>query len=160
MSDCEDRAAKSQIEIVWTYDEALKAMINVQLLGHALSNLVDNAITFSPPESRVEVTETTMGSEVVIRVQDYGMGIAPRHHERVFERFYRVDEGRSRDKGGTGLGLAIVKHVILAHNGRITLDSAPGKGSRFDIRLPARRSEEFAKPERFMIHRSQTTSGS
>lgn len=138
VSDCRDRATEKRIDIVGTCEDDLQIPMNEQLLEHALSNLIDNAITFSSPESRVDVAATTEGSEAVIRVQDYGLGIEPRHHHRIFERFYRVDEGRSRDKGGTGLGLAIVKHVVLAHNGRITIDSAPGRGSRFDIRLPLR----------------------
>jgi len=136
VENCRNSAQEKRIQIFQACDENLEAPINAQLLEHALSNLIDNAIAFSPPEGRVDVTGATDGSEVILRVQDEGIGIARRHQERVFERFYRVDEGRSRDKGGTGLGLAIVKHVVLAHNGRIMLDSAPGKGSRFEIRLP------------------------
>ena len=74
--------------------------------------------------------------EVVILVRDQGPGIAPEHLPRLFERFYRVDAGRSRKVGGTGLGLAIVKHIAQAHEGYVTLQSAPGKGSTFFIHLP------------------------
>jgi len=137
VESCRTSAEEKHIDVDWACDEDLKAAIDAQLLEHALTNLIDNAIAYSASDSRVNVTATTEGSEVIIRVRDYGIGIQRRHHQRIFERFYRVDEGRSRDKGGTGLGLAIVKHVVMAHNGRITLDSTPGEGSRFDIRLPA-----------------------
>jgi len=73
---------------------------------------------------------------VRIAVQDWGCGIAPEHHERIFERFYRVDKARSRELGGTGLGLAIVKHIAQAHGGRVTVVSAVGKGSTFTLHLP------------------------
>jgi len=78
------------------------------------------------------------GRELVIRVRDHGCGIAAEHLPRIFERFYRVDRGRSRQLGGTGLGLAIVKHIAQAHGGRATAESTPGEGSVFSIRLPAR----------------------
>jgi two-component system, OmpR family, phosphate regulon sensor histidine kinase PhoR len=74
---------------------------------------------------------------VVISVRDYGCGIAEEHHARLFERFYRVDKARSRKLGGTGLGLAIVKHIARAHGGQVSVRSAPGEGSTFEIRLPA-----------------------
>jgi signal transduction histidine kinase len=73
---------------------------------------------------------------VVIRVSDSGPGIAPEHHSRIFERFYRVDKGRSRAAGGTGLGLSIVKHVVQLHRGHVAIDSAPDNGTTFTIRLP------------------------
>ena len=77
------------------------------------------------------------GDEVLISVQDNGCGIAQEHHDRLFERFYRVDKSRERDLGGTGLGLAIVKHVALAHGGRVRVESALNRGSTFTIHLPA-----------------------
>ena len=77
------------------------------------------------------------GSEIVIRVEDQGGGIAPEFLERIFERFYRVDAGRSRKEGGTGLGLAIVKHIAQAHGGRVTVASSPGRGSLFSLYLQA-----------------------
>jgi signal transduction histidine kinase len=73
----------------------------------------------------------------MIQVRDQGVGIPQQHLSRLFERFYRVDKARSRDHGGTGLGLAIVKHIALAHNGRISVTSAVGKGSTFTLHLPA-----------------------
>jgi two-component system phosphate regulon sensor histidine kinase PhoR len=73
----------------------------------------------------------------MITVRDYGNGIAAEHLDRLFERFYRIDKGRSREKGGTGLGLAIVKHIALIHGGRVAIESEQGKGSMFTITLPA-----------------------
>ena len=69
-------------------------------------------------------------------VEDTGIGIDKKHHSRIFERFYRVDKHRSRDTGGTGLGLSIVKHIVLMHNGEISMDSEPEKGTRIDIKFP------------------------
>jgi two-component system sensor histidine kinase SenX3 len=79
---------------------------------------------------------------VEIAVKDQGIGIDAADHERVFERFYRVDPARSRDTGGTGLGLAIVKHIVSNHRGQITVWSRPGEGSTFTLRLPAGPREE------------------
>jgi two-component system phosphate regulon sensor histidine kinase PhoR len=75
------------------------------------------------------------GPEIVISVKDQGSGIAPEHLDRIFERFYRVDAGRSRKEGGTGLGLAIVKHIAQAHGGMVTVASTPGQGSLFSMHL-------------------------
>ena len=77
------------------------------------------------------------GAEVVVRVRDQGVGIEKSQLSRIFERFYRVDAGRSRKVGGTGLGLAIVKHIAQAHGGRVTVESTPGQGSVFSLHLPA-----------------------
>ena len=106
-----------------------------EALQQAVTNLVDNAIKYSQGES-VHVRLVTTDCDALLEVEDDGVGIEPRHHERVFERFYRVDKARSRELGGTGLGLAIVKHISLAHDGRVLLDSKPGQGSAFQIRLP------------------------
>ena len=77
------------------------------------------------------------GPFVRISVRDFGCGIEPKHLDRLFERFYRVDKGRSRELGGTGLGLAIVKHIVLIHNGAVSVESELDKGTTFTIRLPA-----------------------
>ncbi len=108
------------------------------LLVTALTNLVENAIAYSPAESSVSVTRRAVDGSVEIAVTDRGIGIAPEHQKRVFERFFRIDPARSRATGGTGLGLAIVKHVCANHGGEVRLWSRPGTGSTFTMRLPAR----------------------
>ncbi|MEV4311977.1 ATP-binding protein [Actinocrispum sp. NPDC049592] len=109
------------------------------LLVTALSNLLENAVAYSSPGSPVSVSRRLFDGYVEIAVTDRGIGIADEHHERVFERFYRVDKARSRVTGGTGLGLAIVKHVAANHGGEVKLWSKPGTGSTFTLRIPARR---------------------
>lgn len=116
------------------------------LLVTALSNLVENAIAYSPQGSAVSVSRSLRGGDVAIAVTDRGIGIAKEDQERVFERFFRVDKARSRSTGGTGLGLAIAKHVAANHNGSITLWSKPGTGSTFTLVVPAH-SEELDAPD-------------
>jgi two-component system, OmpR family, phosphate regulon sensor histidine kinase PhoR len=101
-----------------------------------ITNLVDNAIKYTPAGGKVSVKAEARGGKVRIMVDDTGPGIPREHHARLFERFYRVDDARSRDLGGTGLGLAIVKHLALANGGDVSVESEPGKGSRFIIALP------------------------
>ncbi len=104
-------------------------------LAIALDNLLDNAITYTDT-GRVRVGVNAMDETVIISVSDTGPGIPPEHQPRVFERFYRVDRGRSRDAGGTGLGLALVRHVVERSGGSVTLESTPGEGSTFTLVLP------------------------
>jgi two-component system sensor histidine kinase SenX3 len=106
-------------------------------LTSALSNLLDNAVKYSDPGGSVEVAAVAEGDEVAISVADHGIGIPSRDIERVFERFYRVDQARSRQTGGTGLGLAIVRHVAANHQGSVEVESRLGEGSRVVLRLPA-----------------------
>ncbi|CAM4123475.1 ATP-binding protein [Kibdelosporangium persicum] len=110
------------------------------LLVTALSNLLENAVAYSPPGSPVSISRRMHDGYVEIAVTDRGIGIADDHQQRVFERFYRVDKARSRVTGGTGLGLAIVKHVAANHGGEVKLWSKPGTGSTFTLRIPARRA--------------------
>ena len=115
------------------------------LLVTVLSNLISNAINYSPEKMPVSVSQKVVdGGVVLIRVTDRGIGIAPDDQKRVFERFFRVDQARSRQTGGTGLGLAIVKHVVANHGGNIKLWSRPGTGSTFTIELPIYREEKPA----------------
>ncbi|GJF08498.1 signal-transduction histidine kinase senX3 [Mycolicibacterium cyprinidarum] len=107
------------------------------LLVTAIANLVSNAIAYSPNESSVSISRRRRGGNVEIAITDRGIGIASADQERVFERFFRVDQARSRATGGTGLGLAIVKHVAANHNGSIRLWSQPGTGSTFTLSIPA-----------------------
>ncbi|WP_458782208.1 sensor histidine kinase [Arthrobacter sp. D3-16] len=106
------------------------------LLVTALRNLIDNAIRYSPANTRVGIGVRSRDGLVSISVTDQGEGLSPEDQERVFERFYRVDSARSRHTGGTGLGLSIVKHVASNHGGEVTLWSQPGQGSTFTLRLP------------------------
>jgi heavy metal sensor kinase len=106
-------------------------------LRQALINLLDNAIKFTPAGGKVEISvRTTPGGEAVLAVSDDGPGIAGEHREKIYERFYRVDEGRSREVGGAGLGLSIVKWAVENNGGRIELDSAADRGSTFRVVFP------------------------
>ncbi len=107
------------------------------LLVTAVRNLLDNAVSYSGPNTQVGVGVREVDGLVEIAVVDQGIGIAAAEQERVFERFYRVDPARSRDTGGTGLGLSIVKHVAADHGGDVQMWSEPGKGSTFTLRIPA-----------------------
>jgi signal transduction histidine kinase len=106
-------------------------------LSLLVRNLVDNAIRYTRRDGRVDVGLTTGGHDAVLTVSDTGAGIPTRDLPRVFERFYRVDRARSRETGGTGLGLSIVRHVVENHGGRVSVDSELGRGTRFEVRLPA-----------------------
>jgi signal transduction histidine kinase len=105
-------------------------------LTSMFTNLVDNAVKYTPPGGQVEVTGGCEDSEVVIRVSDTGIGIPEGKLPRIFERFYRVDKARSKETGGTGLGLSIVRHVAENHGGRVTVESVLGEGSTFTVYLP------------------------
>jgi len=105
-------------------------------IAQAFSNLVDNAIKFTPEKGRIIVKAQEIDNFIRIDVSDTGIGIAEEHLPRIFERFYRVDKARSREMGGTGLGLAIVKHIVQAHQGKITVKSQPEKGSTFSVFFP------------------------
>ncbi|MCF4122157.1 ATP-binding protein [Antribacter sp. KLBMP9083] len=107
------------------------------LLVTAVRNLLDNAVAYSSPATRVGVGVSERNGLVEIAVVDQGIGISEPEQERVFERFYRVDQARSRDTGGTGLGLSIVKHVAADHGGDVTMWSEPGRGSTFTLRIPS-----------------------
>ena len=110
-----------------------------QLIGQVLANLIENAIKYTPAGGGITISAEANESEVVVHVRDTGIGIPAESLPRIFERFYRVDKGRSREMGGTGLGLAIAKHILLQHGGRIWVDSSPGEGSVFHFALPLQR---------------------
>jgi two-component system, OmpR family, phosphate regulon sensor histidine kinase PhoR len=133
---CGVKAASKDVHLTLTCPGNLKARFNQPLIERAVVNLIDNGIKYSERGGHVEVRGLAQDGEVVIMVRDEGCGIAAEHLPRLFERFYRVDKARSRDMGGTGLGLAIVKHVAQIHNGWVTVQSAPGRGSTFEIHLP------------------------
>jgi two-component system sensor histidine kinase SenX3 len=109
---------------------------DLPVLGEALGNLLANAIAYSPSGSHVGVGVKIEGRVVEIAVADQGIGIDESDQERVFERFYRADQARSRRTGGTGLGLSIVKHAVQRHGGEVVLWSRPGRGATCTIRRP------------------------
>lgn len=136
---CTPPADARRISIMVECPEDLAAPINAPLLEQAVGNLIDNAVKYSAEGTVVAVSAgTDTGEGLVIQVRDEGPGIEQRHLPRLFERFYRVDQARSRELGGTGLGLAIVKHIAQAHGGTVTVESTPGRGSLFTIRIPVR----------------------
>jgi heavy metal sensor kinase len=114
--------------------EPVAVYLDRLVLRQAAINLLDNAIKYA--QGRVRVAVARQGATAVLTVGDDGPGIAPEHHARIFDRFYRVDEGRAREVGGTGLGLAIARWVVSANGGRIDLSSEPGAGARFTIVVP------------------------
>ncbi len=114
-----------------------KIMADHGQLEQVILNLVDNAIKYTPDGGTVTVTTAEKDGNLLLSVKDTGMGIPHKDLPRIFERFYRVDEARSREQGGTGLGLAIVKHIVHLHGGKITVDSEAGRGSCFTVSLKA-----------------------
>jgi two-component system sensor histidine kinase SenX3 len=118
-------------------NERTKILGDRRQLVSALGNLVENAVKYSEPESHVEVSASSDGTWVELRVRDFGLGIPQKDLDRIFERFYRVDRARSRETGGTGLGLAIVRHVATNHGGEVSVSSVEGEGSTFTLRIPA-----------------------
>ncbi|NUS72191.1 MAG: two-component sensor histidine kinase [Corynebacteriales bacterium] len=108
-----------------------------QQLVSAVLNLVENAITYSPPHSEITIATRSNQGKVEMAITDHGIGIGERDIGRIFERFYRADQARSRATGGTGLGLSIVKHIATNHGGTIDVWSVLGSGSVFTLRLPA-----------------------
>jgi two-component system sensor histidine kinase SenX3 len=129
-------ADNADIEVATDAPSGFQVLGDQPLLVTALANLVSNAIAYSPHGSTVSISRRRRGENIEIAVTDRGLGIARADQERVFERFFRVDQARSRATGGTGLGLAIVKHVAANHNGSIRLWSQPGTGSTFTLSIP------------------------
>jgi two-component system phosphate regulon sensor histidine kinase PhoR len=139
----EYQARKKNITLIPRCGRDLSARLYGALIVQALVNLLDNAVKYSPPGSRVWVDaflSEEAPEELVFTVRDEGIGIPAKHLDRVFERFYRVDKARSREAGGTGLGLAIVRHIVLLHQGMVDAESHAGEGSVFRIRLPLNRN--------------------
>ena len=133
---CRLASQRKRIDVVIGGDPGAVVYGDHNLLVTAVRNLVDNAIAYSPDATRIGVGVRRARGLVEIAVSDQGLGIAPAEQARIFERFYRVDQARSRATGGTGLGLSIVKHVAANHGGEVTLWSVEGQGSTFTLRLP------------------------
>lgn len=142
------KAAEKHIELVVTIDHTLDIHADRKAMEHILINLVSNACKYEPEGGEIEVTAHAPTPETVrIEVLDNGPGIDPAHRERIFERFFRVDAGRSRDMGGTGLGLSIVKNLVEAQGGEVGVDPRSPKGSVFWFTLPAGRSQHVPQGE-------------
>lgn len=140
-SDCLPRATERSVHLEVQCDADVEAAINAPLVEQAVINLIDNAIKACEADEVIRVSATMTaddpaGERLDIVVADEGCGIEPEHLPRLFERFYRVDKGRSRSLGGTGLGLSIVKHIVQAHGGTVDVASVPGEGSVFTMRIP------------------------
>ncbi|MEV5446902.1 ATP-binding protein [Streptomyces sp. NPDC052644] len=130
-------ATARRVQVVTEGQRGLTAYGSDSQLATAVSNLVENAITYSGEDTTVRVVTRADDDHVTVSVTDQGIGIAPTDVDRIFERFYRADQARSRATGGTGLGLAIVKHIASNHGGRVEVASTLGGGSTFTLRLPA-----------------------
>jgi two-component system sensor histidine kinase SenX3 len=140
-------AAESKgIELATRGDKDAEIYGDSTLLIVAVHNLISNAVQYSPGGSRVGIGVRTTDGVVEIAITDQGEGIPEEDLDRVFERFFRVDQARSRHTGGTGLGLAIVKHAVQNHGGDIRVWSRPGHGSTFTIRLPEASHNAAALP--------------
>ena len=129
-------AESREIKIEFLKNTEVTILGDENQLEMAISNLIENAINYSPNKTTVVVSLHRVNGLAEIKVKDQGIGISDENIERIFERFYRVDPARSRATGGTGLGLSIVKHIITNHGGDITVWSAQGEGSTFTMRLP------------------------
>jgi len=137
VDDLRVKAAERATQLRNEVPEALRIHGDGDRLQQVLSNLVDNAIKYGRPGGRVVVGARSLHEDIVEAwVADDGVGIPAEARDRIFERFYRVDKGRSREQGGTGLGLSIVKHIVQAHGGDVRVESEPGRGSCFYFTLP------------------------
>ena len=138
------RTTADSRQITLTFQESKDATIlgDRDQLTMAIHNLIENAVNYSPADTKVAISTNIQGGIITISVADQGIGIPEAEVERIFERFYRVDPARSRETGGTGLGLSIVKHIITKHGGEISVWSSENVGSTFSIRLPIQSQKE------------------
>ena len=143
----ESKAESKRIAVRMDIESWVRVIGDERALDHVLTNLVDNALKYTPDGGRVRITSRagppcrdTAEPTIEVEVSDTGPGIAASQQQRIFERFYRVDPGRSRAAGGTGLGLAIVKHLVHAMGGDATVESRTGQGATFRVRLRAARA--------------------
>ena len=132
----EPSAIKKSIKLQVNVNPNIEILVNKYRIKQMLINLIDNAIKYNIENGTIFINATKLQGITTISVRDTGIGIPTIHHSRIFERFYRVDKGRSRNMGGTGLGLSIVKHIVQLYNGEIIISSEPDKGTEFIIRLP------------------------
>lgn len=139
----EEKAEERKIKLrIDGHPHKVIAYADWQRINQVMTNLISNAIKHSSEEAEVLISFEVTKKNVIASVRDHGEGIAQEHLVRIFERFYRVDKSRSREKGGTGLGLAIVKHILENHKSKPEVESVIGKGSVFSFRLPRAKPEE------------------
>ncbi len=137
LRDYKSKLENEQAEVTVDVAPTLPPLVADPLrLGQVLFNLLDNAIVYSKPPKKINISAECVGKEMILRVRDNGIGIPPGDLPRIFERFYRVDKARSREKGGTGLGLSIVKHIAQLHGGSVTAESEFGHWTQITVRLP------------------------
>jgi len=132
---CDEPARRKRIALETAVPDGTWVRADARALEHVLVNLLDNAVKYTPEGGSARVSAAAGNGRVTLSVADTGPGIERRHLERIFERFYRVDPGRSRESGGTGLGLAIVKHLVQAQGGEVGVESGSA-GTRFWVGLP------------------------
>ena len=146
----EQRAAHRQVRLVNTVADGMRLIADPRALDQVLVNLIDNAIKYGATNGTVALRAETVGEHVRVAVEDDGTGIDPTHRDRIFERFYRIDRGRSRNMGGTGLGLAIVKHLVESMGGTVGIEGIKPTGSRFWIEFPRPSGLESSPSEQAM----------
>lgn len=134
-------ARKKNLRLTASVPPTLQIWVDPEKLNPVLTNIIDNAIKYTPEQGEVKVHALEEESDIRITIEDNGIGIPMKEHARIFERFYRVDRTRSRELGGTGLGLAIVRQVVEAHGGKVVVQSEMGKGSKFILSFPQKVSK-------------------
>jgi len=137
----EQEFVKREVSFENLVSEDFKMFADRQKFFLLLRNLIDNAVKYNKKGGKVRVLAKKEENKQVLEVEDTGIGIPPEHVPFIFERFYRVDKGRSKEMGGTGLGLSIVKHIVFLHGGEIRVHSKPGEGSRFSVIIPIYKKE-------------------
>jgi two-component system sensor histidine kinase SenX3 len=142
LDQCRTTADSRQINLTFQESKDGTILGDRDQLTMAIHNLIENAVNYSPADTKVAVSTSIDNEIITISVADQGIGIPEAEVERIFERFYRVDPARSRETGGTGLGLSIVKHIITKHGGEISVWSSENVGSTFSIRLPIQSQKE------------------
>jgi two-component system phosphate regulon sensor histidine kinase PhoR len=149
IEELEQKASKRDMLIRYYYDKekSYRTIADKDKIFRVCQNLISNAIKYNNDGGEVDVNLKAQKNHITVEVKDNGKGIPPEDLKRIFERFYRVEKSRSREKGGTGLGLAIVKHILEGHKSKISVSSTLGKGSIFSFELPLEKSGDEEKRE-------------
>jgi two-component system phosphate regulon sensor histidine kinase PhoR len=147
LHDWEQQIGSGKAEVELNLPESLPSIeVDPLRFEQVILNLLENAVAYSNPPRHITISVSCEGGQLELRVSDNGIGIPPADMPHIFERFYRVDKGRSRVSGGTGLGLSIVKHMIQAHHGSVQVQSEPGKGTTIILRLPVQQQPFSSQP--------------